>query len=245
MLRPFHWFPVLGVLLLSACGGGEAQDDPPAETRDPAGTAAPEAPAILGPEACRNVGYLCRGLAERSEPRILRWESGTPEIRIRIPPPPLDDRNLARSLQDAAARGILAWQNKPFSLRVDRTGRDGSADFTVRWAEGMNGAELGRAETEWTRSGDGRMGMRVRDFVLSFRNPFDRSRLLSPDQLQLVAAHEMGHALGLPHSDSDRDVMYPTNTATSLSARDYETMLALYALENGALLGAEALEASR
>lgn len=35
------------------------------------------------------------------------------------------------------------------------------------------------------------------------------------------------------HSDNSRDVMYPTNTATSLSAQNYKTMGALYALEDG------------
>ena len=44
----------------------------------------------------------------------------------------------------------------------------------------------------------------------------------------------MGHALGiLMHSVSPRDVMYPTNTATTLSAQDYRTMEALYALDDG------------
>jgi predicted Zn-dependent protease len=43
----------------------------------------------------------------------------------------------------------------------------------------------------------------------------------------------MGHALGLPHSDSPRDVMYPTNSATSLSAQDYRTMESLYRLPDG------------
>lgn len=47
----------------------------------------------------------------------------------------------------------------------------------------------------------------------------------------------MGHALGLDWSDSDRDVMYPGNTATTRpSARDYETVAALYTLPNGATI---------
>ncbi len=43
----------------------------------------------------------------------------------------------------------------------------------------------------------------------------------------------MGHALGLPHSDESGDVMYPTNTANTLSARDYRAMQVLYRLPNG------------
>jgi predicted Zn-dependent protease len=46
----------------------------------------------------------------------------------------------------------------------------------------------------------------------------------------------MGHALGLPHSDSERDVMYPTNTAHSLTTRDFRTLHALYELPIGALI---------
>jgi len=38
----------------------------------------------------------------------------------------------------------------------------------------------------------------------------------------------------LPHSDSERDVMFPTNTAHSLSNRDFRTLDALYRLPNGA-----------
>ncbi len=69
---------------------------------------------------------------------------------------------------------------------------------------------------------------------LATQNPFAQSGTLEARRVRLTAAHEMDHALGiLVHSDNARDVMYPTNTATSLTARDYRTMEALYALADG------------
>jgi predicted Zn-dependent protease len=50
----------------------------------------------------------------------------------------------------------------------------------------------------------------------------------------LTAAHEMGHALRLPHSDSERDLMYRTNASRSLATRDFHTLDALYRMPNGA-----------
>lgn len=233
--------------LAAACGG----DGAPPHGAGPEAAAAAEAlpavppPGVLGQEACVDSGYLCPGLAERDVPRVLRWSAETREIRVHVPLPPLEPRNLARALQDAAVLGILAWQGQPFPLRVQRNPAGEDADIVVRWVEELGARQLGRAETEWSRGADGRTGMRVRSFTLAMRNPFEPARPLEPVEVQLTAAHEMGHALGLPHSDSPRDVMYPTNTATSLSPRDYETMAGLYRVENGAVLDAEALAGIR
>lgn len=76
--------------------------------------------------------------------------------------------------------------------------------------------------------------MRVRVLTLVTRSPFNQNAILDAAQVRLTAAHEMGHALGLPHSDDPRDVMYPTNGAARISSADFETMNALYRLPNGA-----------
>jgi predicted Zn-dependent protease len=192
--------------------------------------------AVVEPARCAQAGYLCSGLLERPEPRVLRWSDDTRAIRIGLPQPEGVEPDRARALQAAAAAGLLTWQGKPFTIEIERSGGGEAVDFTVRWSSRLEGAQLGRVDTRWFREADGRTGMQVQDFVLVHRDPFDRDRPLATRKVQLAAAHEMGHALGLPHSDSDRDVMFPTNTARSLSARDYATMAALYSLQNGALV---------
>lgn len=221
----------------AACAGVGA-DGLPCE--DPRGVApdvamVPPAPAVVDRgEACRDAAYLCRGLEERGSLRVLRWDRQTPEVRVLVPLPDHENSGVARQLQQAAARGIRAWDGHPFPIRIELRGRAGSPpDITVRWAPRLGSTELGIAATQWERR-DGRARMEIEDFALSTRSPFDASRILPARQVELTAAHEMGHALGLPHSDEEHDVMYPTNTASALSARDYRAMEALYSLQNGA-----------
>jgi len=146
---------------------------------------------------------------------------------VSVPLPPVPDAGTARALQRAAAAGIRLWNGQPFPILLDERGAR-QAQVFVQWGLAPGGSQLGLTHTEWSESG----GLRVRSLALAIRDPRS-GRDLDPDQVRLTAAHEMGHALGLPHSDQPRDVMYPTNTATALSARDYRTLEALYALEDG------------
>ena len=80
----------------------------------------------------------------------------------------------------------------------------------VEWTRTVDDGRLGRADLEWVLS-RGETRIRVVGFVIATHLPEPGQTTLSPDQVELVAAHEMGHALGLPHSDDPRDVMFPTN----------------------------------
>jgi hypothetical protein len=123
---------------------------------------------------------------------------------------------------------VRAWNGQPFAILADLRG-DREAHVRVQWSRGLSGPQIGIARTQWSVPS----GLTVLGIELATRNPFNPGRTNDARQVQLTAAHEMGHALGLPHSDSERDVMYPTNTASSLSAQDYRTMEALYALPDG------------
>jgi hypothetical protein len=238
---------LLGLLVVLRPGAtgdrpAEALDSVAAECEiDPFGCAAPTSaegfPGTTGPtvpaaEVCPRSAYLCHGFRERGVRRVMRWPDDATEIEIRIPRPTHVDRAAARELQAAAARGILAWQNAPLPLRITRSDRAGSEDFAVSWSQSVLGNQLGRTGTQWERR-DGVPTMRVTEMVLATHGPGPNPRPLDPGTIALTAAHEMGHALGLPHSDEERDLMYPTNTAPRMSTRDYRAMEALYALENG------------
>lgn len=212
---------------VAACSAGDGEC--PAS-----GTASDAAPHVLTErEACGSVGYLCTELQATGAQRIFRWPSETRRITVRVPLPEHEPPVRARRLQRAAVLGLSAWQGHPFTLDfLDRLD-ERPADVEVRWSAQLEGSSLGSTRTRWILE-RGTQTFVVVDFSLATRSPYDDEIELRPSQVELTAAHEMGHALGLPHSDDPRDVMYPKNTAVTLTSRDYRTLEALYALPNGA-----------
>lgn len=202
-------------------------------------TAAPDAAGrtaeLRAGAVCPSTGYLCSPLDRADSFRVARWPDDTRVLHVRVERPPGRRPAEARALQRAAERGLRAWQGQPFGIDVDRVGGRDDYDIVVTWADALDGRQLGRTSTRWLHL-DGRMRLFVDELVLVATHPLDRSRTLRPQEIELVAAHEMGHALGLPHSDDPEDVMYPENTARRVSGRDLRTVNALYRLENGAIV---------
>jgi hypothetical protein len=229
---------ILLVMLLAAAGWGVVGDrvvegvtvqpgeDVPSVAFDPA----PRPSVTLGAATtCANAGYLCAEIGTGGSYRVQRWRAlGGPMI-VFVPRPDFEDATSALALQRAAVAGIRAWNNQPFPILVDTRGTR-EAHITVRWRRSLPGTQIGLARTRWSVAG----GMTAVTIELTTRNPYELSQIWDPRRVRLTAAHEMGHALGLPHSDSERDVMYETNTATSVSARDRRTMEVLYDVPDGA-----------
>ena len=108
-----------------------------------------------------------------------------------------------------------------------------AADIDISWGEGLSGSHLGLTQVRWFLE-RGKIKFEVLGIALAMRSPGNANFELAPQQVMLTAAHEMGGALGLPHSDSELYVIYPTNTARNLSTCNFRTIDVLYCLPNGA-----------
>jgi hypothetical protein len=113
-----------------------------------------------------------------------------------------------------------------------------TVDIKNSWEEGLSGSQLGLTQAFWSLE-KGVVRFEVLGLALALLSPGIANLKLVLQQVLLTSAHEMEHALGLTNSDSKRDVMYPTNTAHSLSNREFRTVNAPYCLPNGAEIAKE------
>jgi predicted Zn-dependent protease len=102
------------------------------------------------------------------------------------------------------------------------------ADVLVTWIDHFSeGKAIGRTE----RSADRYSWLYHAGIVIALHS-VDGARLDSA-VVRATARHEVGHLLGLPHSPSERDVMFPTVTVPDLSAADRATIRLIYTLPPG------------
>ena len=160
---------------------------------------------------------------------VRRWpDRGGPSLRLAILEGGAPDYHprMAGFVRQAAS----AWETVGAGLWFTYTRDTAEADIIVSWQKQFgNGNQAGRTDLRWSSAGPV-----VRAYVsLATRNAGDS--LFTDTALLGTAVHELGHAVGMPHSSDSSDVMFPVTRVTELSARDRSTARLLYALPPGSL----------
>jgi hypothetical protein len=121
------------------------------------------------------------------------------------------------------------WESLGLDLHFVFTADTLAADMVVKWIPKFAIDRTGQTDLTWDQFG------RVQRAVITLAIADGRGRTLPSTALLSVAIHEVGHALGLPHSALPTDVMFPEPRITELSSRDRHTAVLLYQLPAGSV----------
>jgi hypothetical protein len=123
---------------------------------------------------------------------------------------------------------IDTWSPTSLGLNLVEVRDTLQAQLIIRWTDTLSGDRAGFTDITWDRAGR----IRHAAIYLATRSP-NTGRPLLPETRHAVALHELGHALGLPHSSVREDVMFPVAESVTPTDRDRFSLRLLYQLPTG------------
>jgi hypothetical protein len=124
---------------------------------------------------------------------------------------------------------FAAWGPRDLGLAFAEVSDTGQARVVVRWVDRFPTSRTGETSLTWDRTG------RVHQAELRLAVNDSSGTPLPAEALRIVALHEAGHALGLPHSAERTDLMYPSASVPAPSERDLFSLRLLYDLPLGSI----------
>lgn len=136
-------------------------------------------------------------------------------------------RDWSAGYRDDVRAAVREWDDVALPVRFAFTADSARADvhitFIDRFAEPISG------RTKWTRDDD--WWITDADIVLAVHH--HSGAALDDDSMRAMALHELGHLLGLDHTDDPTSVMAPRVRVRGLSPADLATVRLLYTLPPG------------
>lgn len=121
------------------------------------------------------------------------------------------------------------WTQAGIPVRFSFVRDSASADISVRFVDAFANGISGK--TVWSR--DGAHWLLSSDIQLAVTHPHGGT--VTPPQMRAIALHEVGHLLGLDHTENADNIMSARVRVRELSEADKATVRLVYAVEAGSI----------
>jgi hypothetical protein len=175
-----------------------------------------------------NSTYLGDMLAASEDSTLRRWDNRI-QRPIRVWFASTHAANFKAAFLDQIRAAFGEWVNAGVPVRFDFTTDSTEAEVTVKWRIQFEIERTGQTDVTWDDQGH------IQSAVVTLATFDPKGRPMEPEDIRVVAAHEVGHVLGLDHSKDSTDIMFPTAKVRELSDRDVRTALLLYELTPGSV----------
>lgn len=118
-----------------------------------------------------------------------------------------------KNFGDVLNQATQFWQNKTSGLKFETVQHSEQSDFVVEWASQYDAGKMGYYSADTSNYyGKPKVGITLGSFKDG------KWGLIESEYVLEITKHELGHAIGLPHSTDPNDIMYP-------QIEDYESWL--------------------
>ena len=178
--------------------------------------------------ASAGLTYLNDIVAASSDSGLHRWDNRRARpVRVYLTAATV--ANFQPAFLDAVRTAFQAWEQAGVPVRFALDADSASAEVRFLWRIQFEGERTGQTDLEWDADG----GLTSGVVTLATFDP--KGQPLTPDDLRVMAMHEIGHLIGLDHSHDPGDLMYAAPKVRELSPRDIATAQLLYQLAPGTL----------
>jgi predicted Zn-dependent protease len=178
-----------------------------------------------------NGTYIADVLSEQDSV-LYRWPDRLSNaVRVWVQPTS-DVPNWKPEYPEVARTVFEEWSQAGFPLTFTFIFDSTSADIAIRWIDrfpaesGQRIGETERSQSPTSLITNARVAAALHDST---------GRVLSPSAVAGILRHEVGHALGLNHSNDKSSVMYRESATSVIGASDRATLRLIYLVPAGSL----------